>query len=181
MIAREDIVESVGGQLFSEGETRVFAILDGASIPDLLERLYELQPEYVCLYSGELEPDMAQVAPYLVSLEQNSEFADWVIQNGWGNHWGIYAIAGDEIRVLRRHLRALLTVYDSNGKPMLFRYYDPRVLRTFLPTCTDGELQTMFGPVEKYVLEGQDPEVGISFRIEIGTLAQRKIMLATGM
>src|SRR5260370_32610684 len=122
-MAKESIAESVTGHLFSEEETGVFAVLDGASIPDLLERLYDLQPEYECLYSGELEPDMAEVAPYLVTLEERSDFTNWVIDKGWGKHWGIFAVTMADIRALKRHLRTLLTVYDTAGKPMLFRFY----------------------------------------------------------
>ena len=35
------------------GEDLTFAVLDGAAIPDLLTKLYELEPEYECLYRGE--------------------------------------------------------------------------------------------------------------------------------
>ncbi|MCK7510898.1 MAG: DUF4123 domain-containing protein [Desulfobacterales bacterium] len=70
----------------------VYAVLDGASIKSLGPKLYNLRPEHVCLYRGRLEPDMAEVAPYLVRLEQDSAFAQWVLGDGWGKHWGIFAV-----------------------------------------------------------------------------------------
>ena len=42
---------------------------------------------------------------------------------------------------------------------MLFRYYDPRVLRAFLPTCTRDELRTVFGGIECFWIEGEEPGV----------------------
>ena len=68
--------------LFGKGETPVFAILDGASAPDLVKHLYEHEPEYCCLYRGELESDMATVAPYLVRLEAESKFTELVLTEG---------------------------------------------------------------------------------------------------
>jgi len=48
--------------LFVEN-TRVFAVLDGASIPDLRQRLYEMQPPHYSLFRGNRPPDVMEVAP----------------------------------------------------------------------------------------------------------------------
>ena len=37
---------------------------------------------YVCT-GGDLEPDMAEVAAYLVLLEVDSPFTQWVLTEGW--------------------------------------------------------------------------------------------------
>ncbi len=173
----EDIVQSISEPLFSKEETNVYAVLDGASIPDLLARLDHCEPEYVCLYRGELAPDMAEVAPYLVRLEPQSEFTDWVLGQGWGQHWGIFAISHAGIREMRQHLRSFLTVYDSEGKPLLFRYYDPRVLRVYLPTCNAEELATVFGPIECYMFEDENPNAALRFRVSSGSLQQEELRL----
>ena len=31
-----------------------------------------------------------------------------------------------------------------------FRFYDPRILRAFLPACTSDELRSFFGPVQRF-------------------------------
>ena len=64
-------------------------------------------------------------------------------------------LAPADLRTMRNHFRKLLTVYDPNGKPLLFRYYDPRVLRVYLPTCNAEELATIFGPINSYLLEDE--------------------------
>jgi hypothetical protein len=151
--------------LLGEGDTPVFAILDGASAPDLVKNLYEHEPEYCCLYRGELEPDMATVAPYLVRLEPDSKFTELVLGEGWGAHWGSFVVSSATLRTLRDHFRAFHTVELPNQRTVLFRYYDPRVLRNFLPVCNAAELATFFGPVQKFVVEGETPEAGLQFSL----------------
>src|SRR5262245_13928828 len=91
--------------LFSQEDISTYAVLDGASVPDLLPKLSEAKEECACLYRGELEPDMAEVAPYLVKLRAESPFTDWVLSEGWGNHWGIFALTQVGLEALRRHFR----------------------------------------------------------------------------
>lgn len=141
-------------QLFSQSDANVFVVLDGAKVPGLLKQLEDAQPEYCCLYRGELIPELAEVVPYLVRLEQGSEFSKWVL-SGIGKHWGIFAVAKTNLRTMGQHFRSLLTVELPNGQTVAFRFYDPRVLRVFLPSCEEGERREMFGPVAHYLVEGE--------------------------
>jgi hypothetical protein len=173
----EENVEAVGEHLFADEEVNLFAVLDGASVPALLDKLYGLSPNFCCLYRGELAADMAEVAPYLVQLEPGAEFTNWVITQGWGNHWGIFAASAGDLRAMRRHFRAFLIVYDATGRPLRFRYYDPRVLRTYLPTCNAEDLATVFGPVTSYLLEAADPGILLRFQMAAGAVKQKQISI----
>jgi hypothetical protein len=168
----ENIVAAVSANLFGEEGVRVFAILDGALIDDLLEKLQQFEPEYYCLYRGDLKPDMAEVAPYLVRLRPNTPFVEWIIEKGWGKNWGIFIHSPANLQTMRKHFRGFLTVYDSSGKPMLFRYYDPRVLRLYLPTCNAEELYKIFGPITSYLLEGEDQKTLLRFQFVKNALQQ---------
>lgn len=150
------------------GFNRIYAVLDGASIPDLRTKLYQMRPEHVCLYRGELKPDMQEVAPYLVRMVQNTEFSDWVISEGWGNNWGIFVQSRYSLAEVRKHLRSFLTVHTEDGKPMLFRFYDPRVLRSFLPTCSDEELKNFFGVVLNFAVEDEKPNILLNYYLPNG-------------
>lgn len=176
-MASENIVQAVSQHLFTEPGAHVFAIVDGATAPDLLVSLYRYQPDYVCLYRGELQPDMAEVAPYLVHLEPKGMYTAWLIEHGWGNHWGIFAVSYADMREMRRHFRRFLIVHDSSGKPLLFRYYDPRVLRVYLPTCTAPELAAVFGAVTCYILEDDKQESAVRFHTVSGALQQDRLRL----
>ena len=149
--------------LFAKGEIPLYAVLDGASAPDLVKNIYEHEPEYCCLYRGELPPDIATVAPYLVRLEPDNKFTEWVLSEGWGAHWGIFAVSTGNLRSLRDHFRQFHTVELPDQQTVLFRYYDPRVLRTFLPACNPAELTTFFGPIHSFIVEDDAAEKGIKF------------------
>jgi hypothetical protein len=160
-------ISALQAQLFSQPAANVFAILDGASIPDLLAQLEQYQPEYGCLYRGELPADLAAAAPYLVRLEQGSALVKWLLLEGWGRHWGIFAVAKANLRTMRQHFRSLLTVQLPDGKTVYFRFYDPRVFRTFLPTCRDEERQRLFGPILQYWVEsGHEETIFLPFSLK---------------
>jgi hypothetical protein len=161
--------EKLSQNLFN-GFNRIYAVLDGASIPDLRMKLYQMQPEHVCLYRGELKPDMAEVAPYLVRINQGTEFGNWVLTEGWGNNWGIFVQSRYSLAEVRKHLRSFLTVHDETGKPMLFRFYDPRVLRNFLPTCNNDELKKFFGIILNFAVEDNNPQVLLNYYLPNGQL-----------
>ncbi len=173
--ANETVVQAVMDRLFADSTLNTFVILDGAAIPDLLPKLDAEGPEHVCLYRGELEPDMAECAPYLVRLVEGSPFTQWVVTEGWGNHWGVFVLAATDINTLRRHFRGFLLVMSPAGKRLYFRYYDPRVLRKYLPTCNVDEGRTIFGPVKCYLAEDEDSSQVLRFTPDKN--APRKEML----
>ena len=78
---------------------------------------------------------------------------------------------------MRQHFRALSLVYDTTGRPLIFRYYDPRVLRDFLPTCTPQELTTFFGNVTEFLVEDEDPATALRFAAPSGELKRDALKL----
>jgi hypothetical protein len=55
-------------------------------------------------------------------------------------------------------------VRTDAGERLLFRFYDPRVLGEFLPTCEAAQLREMFGPVQRFMLERDGGREIASFR-----------------
>ncbi|KAF0224004.1 MAG: hypothetical protein FD167_4939 [bacterium] len=173
----EQMLTKLAQVLFPSEEAQLYAILDGASIPNLLSKLDEYQPECECLFAGELEPDMAEVAPYLVSLQADSPFTEWLLLEGWGKHWGIFTLSKTETPAMRNHLRKLVRVRDEQGKPLHFRFYDPRVLAKFLPTCNTQELVDFFGQITNFVAETENEQIAKSFSLSNSSLKEDKIFL----
>ena len=68
-MSTSEIQEALQTHLFSDPEHDTYAILDGASIPGLLQSLFKHQPDSCCLYRGELTPDLAECA-YAEALEE---------------------------------------------------------------------------------------------------------------
>lgn len=158
----------------------VYAVLDGASIKDLPQILFDTTPPYYCLFRGRLEPDVATVAPYLVGLIKGAPFTDWLLDSECGLHYGIFATSRQSIQEMRKHVRNIFTVYKENGDPMYFRFYDPRVLRAYLPTCNGGELKSVFGPVDKFVTEHESGKAYSTYRIEKNELQENVLNFDTG-
>ena len=173
------ITQSLIKYLFSQPETNVFTVLDGASVEQLPQLLWEHKPENICLYRGEQAPDMAAVAPYLVKLEYDHPFTKLVCEKGWGNHWGIFVQTSPEVNIrdLRGHFRRFLMVYDPDGKLMYFRYYDPRVLRTYLPTCNSEDIKIVFGPIGSYITEDEDLSMLLRFTPDGEKVSAEKVNL----
>ena len=148
--------------LFSDPALSVYAILDGASIPELLSRFSRFKAEHICLYRGEQTADMAKVSPYLVALPAESELTDWILSL-IGTHPGIFARTPASMREMRQHLRKFLMVYDATSNPVYFRYYDPRVLNTYLATCDKEKEKTLFGPITHFFAENEAGDQLISY------------------
>jgi hypothetical protein len=121
-------------------------------------RIYGLILEYFysqhsCLFAGTLAPNLQVVAPYLIQLEYDDPKTRRFIMQAWGNSWGVFLRSGTRQQALRRHLRTILVARDESNKRFMFRYYDPRILRVYLPTCTGEELRTVFGPIDSFLVE----------------------------
>ena len=170
---------SGGLGLFETPGLNVYAVLDGASVHGLPAMLQKHRPESYCLYREDLTPDIAEVAPYVVTLEAGTEFAEWVLAKGWGKHWGVFALSERDGRTMRQHFRKFVKVESPEGKPLYFRFYDPRVLRTFLPTCNAAELAELFGPVACYVMEGEEAATVLRFELADGELRRTESQRAS--
>jgi len=168
-----DRMDAIREKLFRDESVTLWAVFDGASVPDLRQQISDHEPEHACLFTGELKPDMQEVAPYMVKLDPKGALTDWVIEKGWGQHWCIFAEATDDFVSMRNHFRSFVTVHDPAGKPMYFRFYDPRVMRVFLPTCNSDELRQIFGPVQSYMMEDENPAVMLRFRVKDSALAKQ--------
>jgi hypothetical protein len=142
---------------------RVFAVLDAARGPEVYDAVRKSGRPFESLYDGRLPLELEEVAPYLVELERDHPFTARLLDEGWGASWGCFVGAPVDLRVLRKHLRRFLKVRTEAGQTLVFRYYDPRVLRVYLPTCTPGELETFFGPIERFVVEDEGGGAALSF------------------
>ena len=140
-------------------EGKVYAILDACDEPEVQRKVADSKPDQVkCLYRGGDDPETLAVAPYLAHL--TADEIDWVSQKLWERFWGIFVIAESNIKILRAHFRKFLMVDLENEGAVYFRYYDPRVLETFLPTCEEEQLQKFFGPVDAFGVANRESQTG---------------------
>lgn len=154
----------------------LWALLDCARDPKSHPSLVSSKQLYSCLFAGKLPEVVEKVAPHLVQLQADEKFNDYLLDS-WGNSLCVYVECGKSLPEVRLHLRHFLTVTNSSGGKMLFRFYDPRVLRAYLPTCLPDELKTIFGPIDAFFMESRDGSKMLEFRLEGEKLVQKEFDL----
>jgi hypothetical protein len=108
-------MEKIAGRVWPAQGMATFALLDGAGIPTLLDKLYASAGlEFECLYSGELAPGVAQAAPYIARLEAGTEFAAWVLA-GWGERRGIFAHVAFDMTTRHGRLTVVLLLVGTGA------------------------------------------------------------------
>lgn len=154
-LLRADRIEAL---LFSTGST-VFALLDAARDPGVVPLLAGGDCPYTSLYRGQSAATYGSYAPYLVQLAPESRVTDRLLQDGWGTSVGLFLGTSLTPEALSHHLRHFLFVTLPNGKRAYFRFYDPRVMRTFLPTCTGEQLDEFLrDAIDWFIVEGNDAD-----------------------
>lgn len=134
----------------------LFAVLDAAREPTIPERIANSGEEFHSLFDGDRGKELAPFGPWLVRIRAGSKLLDELLAEGWGQSWGVYLTCSQPILEVRKQLRRFLMVKLPDGRQVFFRYYDPRVLRTYLQTCTAAEVTAFFGPIGQYIAESSD-------------------------
>ena len=156
----------------------LWAVLDCAKDRRIYRELRLSRLDYQCLYSGDVPTELRVVAPHMVELSPRYSFTKTLLGQCWGRSWGIFVRTNDGTS-LRHQLRKLLTVRSEDGTKMLFRFYDPRVLRVYLPTCTREENELVFSRIRCFYAESDKAEESLlSFEFDGRTLQRRVIPLS---
>lgn len=122
----------------------LFAVIDSTCNATIEAKAQELGPRALPIFQ---DPDEAQhwpVAPYIFQVDPQT--LAWIAANIWMKPWGVFAMSKGSLEDLRRHFRRFLIVELPDGERWFFRYYDPRILKIYLPACNESELRLLFGP-----------------------------------
>lgn len=141
----------------------LFAILDAARTDEVLAQLAKAEVQYESLFRGQEEEQLFDVSPFLIVCKEETELYAWLTSEGWGQSVGIFFTSSDSFENLFTHFQRFLLVQEEGGGEMYFRFYDSRVLRVYLPTCTTQEIRTLFGNVSRFMMESEDGKSILSF------------------
>ena len=150
-------------------------LLDAARMGTNMTPARVMNQQHTSLYKGDSAKDLADFAPYIFSLTDNDKFTRWLLDTGWGNSWGVFLQTAVSGRDLIRHFRQFLMITLDTGEEAYFRFYDPRVLRIFLPTCNPKQLREFFGPIQQFLVEDEDPEYALYFWLKAGVLHHQRV------
>lgn len=140
----------------------LFAFVDGARESAGLYEAKQAGVASCSLFEGRMGERIDPVAPHLFDFPVRSAFRRWWFAQ-WGNSIGILVEANVDMDALRGHFRRLTIVRDDKRKKYFFRFYDPRVLRVFLPACTPEELDQFFGPILAFHCESDGGKELLTF------------------
>lgn len=165
----------------TEKESSLYCVLDGASDKTIYPMLKSSRWDFKCLYKknvhfeGErMVDELAATAPYLLKLDPARMSIESVIGERLGKNQMIVFESSAPMLELVDHCSSMLKAMDEDGKVINFRFYDPRILRVYLPTCTDEEIYIFFGDMYKVWADGED-EVMLEFDKETKEFVEEKI------
>jgi hypothetical protein len=156
---------------------RLYGVVDAAQDCELaFEAVVGFGKVIRSLFQGEAAPALAHVTPYLVPIDLESSYLqNWAAR--LGKHAGLLLVSSANDDALYSHLRNLFVAQDEKGQEYFFRFYDPRVLRLYLPSCTLDEIRTFFGPVRLIGVEGSKAGTLVKYTPGPSGIAESTIVL----
>lgn len=118
------------------------------------EQLYNYITEhavYQCLYSDIEAIRLARYAPYCIDLDRSPAFiSHWFAHagQGWSLHWGWLFQSRLSLVELQHHFKKISHIQLPNKQQLLWRFYDPRVLKKTLPGLSHAQTSDAFGVLQ---------------------------------
>lgn len=161
------VVRSAGEYLLQQAEAQgcqLFGIVDSARNEEVFRYLVTGDVQYKSLFEGTMDVQSYGVSGFLVECKKESALYQWMVGEAWGDSCSIFFTSKASFDELFKHFQQFNRVYLEDDEVVLFRYYDPRVLRVYLPTCNPDEVEVFFGEVESFFTEGEEASEIWEFR-----------------
>ena len=133
--------------------------------------------ELESLFTGDLAMELADVGPWLGRLAPAAPGASAAVLDLLQRQVGVLVVmatpeggaSGPSFSQVHRHFRKFNIVYGADGRPLFFRYCDPRVVLDVLKVFTARQLEEFFGGADELVLTRADGQI-VRCRRQAGTL-----------
>ena len=152
----EEAQVSVSDLLWETAERencRLFGIVDSARNDEVFRYMIEGEMDFRSLFEGTMDVQSYGVSGFLVDCQKGSPLMKWMTTEVWGDNCCIFFTSKASFDDLFAHFQKFNRVYLEGDEVVLFRFYDPRVLRTYLPTCNSKEIDLFFGEIESFFAE----------------------------
>jgi hypothetical protein len=152
---------------------KLYGVLDCARAPEMYEHVARLSPESAqCLFEGRLDEAVRRASPHLVELPPADPLSKAWRSVGWGQAWGLLLSSSAALPTVRRRLRhfTMAKLPDGSG-PVLFRFWDPRVFRSYMPLVEAEDAAAWFVDIDRYIVEAEDGVGSLRFTLKSGRVA----------
>lgn len=161
--------KALANTLFSlagKDDGHLYALVDAAGNDQVLQRLAATEANYQSLFQGSDKERLFSVGAFLVACDQDFALLQWLTTEAWGNGSVVFLTSSAYWDQLFQHLQRSLTAVTHDDREVYFRYYDPRVLRDYLPLCPPATAQRFLGPVTRMLAESEQGDALISFAVQ---------------
>ncbi|MFO7613392.1 MAG: DUF4123 domain-containing protein [Bacteroidales bacterium] len=179
----EEPAQHVADFLFQQAEKegcQLFGIIDSARNEDVFRHLITGNVRYKSLFEGTMDEQSYGVSGFLVECKKESLLFQWMTTEVWGESCCIFFTSKSDFDNLFKHFQQFNRVYLEDDQVVLFRYYDPRVLRVYLPTCSRREIDLFFGEVLSFFAEADTTDIIQEFRKAPKEEASKNILVGSG-
>ncbi|MFK7751916.1 MAG: DUF4123 domain-containing protein [Sedimentitalea sp.] len=128
-----------------------YAVVDLASAVDLRHLVMGLRRSVaVTLFARDAPRAVVEVGPFLVRLSEAPDVERSISSFQKDLPWGYFVHSTFDLLSLRHSLRRFNLVRLSDPpKEVLFRYWDPRVIRTYLEIATKEQRARLFEIIDR--------------------------------
>ena len=135
----------------------LFAVLDLARAPHLYQLITLHEPfDAQCLFSSNISEDLRQASPFLVNSARVPSLMEKWRAEGTACAWGLLIVSSLSLDRLRRKLKTIQQVrLPDNVGPVLFRFWDPRVMRPFLQSAEPAQCESLFDGIDALLIEDE--------------------------
>ncbi|WP_280041698.1 DUF4123 domain-containing protein [Pseudomonas sp. Hg5Tf] len=127
--------------------TPAYLLLDGVSMPDLLQRLHPWGNPPYSLYLNTRWHELSDISPCLVPLTGRDDPLLAHFQEHAALEWGYLLFSDADVHRLCEHWRHLLSVEQAQGVEVMPRIADPAVMHQLFGIAVQDGSARWFGPV----------------------------------
>lgn len=150
---------------------KLYGVLDCAIDPSLYEHAVRLEPEWaVCLFERVVDR-VRRASPWLVELSPSDPLSRAWRGAGWDKNWGVLLSSRADMKTVKLRLKRFTQARLPDGAgPVLFRFWDPRVLRVFLPTLEPEDAPDWFTDIDRWIAPSEDGKGSIRYSLKDGAV-----------
>jgi hypothetical protein len=159
--------KTVADFLWDQAEKKMcnlYAIVDSARNEEIYKYFLTDNITYRSLFQGKMDVKLFGVSGFLVKCRKDSIVFNWLTTEALGDSCSIFFITKAHFEEVFRHLQKFNRVYLEDDDIVYFRYYDPRILRLYLPSCNNKEIRAFFGEIESFFMESENPDILTEFQ-----------------